>query len=271
MIESAHHLVLTGASGGLGSAMAIALAARSSSMVLVGQDSAKLQALKDNVGTHHPLVIVELVTGDLSDAVTRKKVLDAARSFSAPLNLLINNAGINEFHEFESQSPETIERLLTVNLLSPLQLTHKLLPLLRCASHAQIINVGSILGYLGFPGYAAYCATKFGLRGFSQALRRELADTRISVRYFAPRSTRTALNTPAVVAMNKELKNAEDAPETVARLLVDFVEGNGWERKLGLTQRFHVLLNQVLPQLVDNDIAGKLTTIKRYMPGSIRT
>jgi len=49
------------------------------------------------------------------------------------------------------------------------------------------------------------------------------------------------------------------------------VEGNGWERKLGLTQRFHVLLNQVLPQLVDNAIAGKLTTIKRYMPGSIRT
>src|SRR6185295_4615375 len=119
------------------------------------------------------------------------------------------------FHEFESQESDAVERLLDVNLLAPIQLTQALLPLLMSAPKAQIINVGSIFGYLGYPGFAVYCATKFGLRGFSQALRRELSDTQIAVRYFAPRAMRTPLTTASISAMNRELNTKEDAPERV--------------------------------------------------------
>jgi short-subunit dehydrogenase len=60
----------------------------------------------------------------------------------------------------------------------------------------MVVNVGSTYGSIGYPGYASYCATKFALRGFSEALRRELADTRVGVLYVAPRATRTSMNSP---------------------------------------------------------------------------
>ena len=270
MSPATHRVVVTGASGGLGSAIATALAGQCTAMLLVGRDLPRLEALQRDLRAQQPAVTVAIVAGDLTDRATRQRVFDAARSFPAPLNLLINNAGINEFHEFESQKSDAVERLLEVNLLAPIQLTQALLPLLMSAPKAQIINVGSIFGYLGFPGFAVYCATKFGLRGFSQSLRRELADTRVTVRYFAPRSTRTRLTTPAIAAMNRELKTAEDAPEAVARMLVKFIATGAWERKLGFPERLYVFLNHLVPKIPDNAIRGQLKTIKKFMPGAAR-
>ncbi len=266
MSAPAYHAVLTGASGGLGQAMARTLAAQCSAMVLVGRDRPKLQTLERELRVRQPALSVELVAGDLTDGLTRQRVFDAARAFRAPPDLLVNNAGINEFHEFESQQGAAIERLLAVNLLAPIQLTQKLLPLLKSASRAQIINVGSIFGYLGYPGFAVYGATKFGLRGFSQSLRRELADTFVAVRYFAPRTTRTPLTTPTISAMNKELNTREDTPEAVARLLVEFIATNAWDRKLGFPERMYVFLNHLLPIIGDSAIRRQLKTIKKFLP-----
>src|SRR6185436_9982620 len=165
---------------------------------------------------------------------------------------------INEFHPFESQPPVSLERILAIDLLAPVQLTQCMLPLLRRAPRAQVINVGSVFGYVGYPGFAAYCAAKFGLRGFSQALRRELSDTNIEVRYFAPRATRTPLTTPAIAAMNRELGTKEDEPHLVARKLLEFLSGKRWERKLGFPERLYVFLNQMMPALNDTAIAGQL-------------
>lgn len=269
-MSAGHHVVLTGASGGLGQAMAMALAGQCSTMLLVGRDLPKLQVLQRDLRTRHPSLILALIAGDLTGASTRERVFDFAREFPSPLNLLINNAGINEFHEFESQKSDAIERLLAVNLLGPIQLTQKLLPLLKSAQRAQIINIGSIFGYLGYPGFAVYSATKFGLRGFSQSLRRELADTSVAVRYFAPRATRTQLNTPTISAMNRELNTREDAPEIVAQLLLEFLATNTWERKLGFPERLYVFLNHLVPKIGDKAIRGQLKTIKKYLPNSAR-
>ena len=79
------------------------------------------------------------------------------------------------------------------------------------------MNVGSIMGYLGYPGHAAYCASKFALRGFSEALRRELADSPVRVLYLAPRATRTAMNGAGICALNAELGVAMDEPAAVAK------------------------------------------------------
>ena len=271
MSASAYCAVLTGASGGLGQATARALAAQCDAMVLVGRDLPKLQTLERELRVRRPALGVQLVAGDLTDGLTRQRVFDAARAFAAPPDLLVNNAGINEFHEFESQQSDIIERLLAVNLLAPIQLTQKLLPLLKSASRSQIINVGSIFGYLGYPGFAVYGATKFGLRGFSQSLRRELADTRVAVRYFAPRTIRTPLTTAPISAMNKELNTREDAPEAVARVLVEFIATNAWDRKLGFPERLYVFLNHLLPKIGDNAIRRQLKTIQKFLPARGRS
>src|SRR5690606_4176201 len=101
-------------------------------------------------------------------------------------------------------------------------------------------------------------------RGFSEALARELMDTNVSVRYFAPRGTRTALNDDRVVAMNAELGNAMDTPEQVAAQLVAFLSQDGRSRFLGWPEKLYVLVNALLPSIVDRSVRQQLSTIKRY-------
>lgn len=105
------------------------------------------------------------------------------------VNVLNNNAGVSQFKLFEQASESDISDIsdiITTNTIAPMQLTQALLPLLKQYDKAQIINMGSTYGSIGFPGYTAYCASKFALRGFSQTLSRELADSNIRVKYLAP-------------------------------------------------------------------------------------
>lgn len=255
-----YHAVITGASGGIGAAIAHRLAPHCTSLILVGRRPAPLHALRAEL----PLQ-VQLVCGDLTAPATLQAIQDAAQR-QGGLNLLVNNAGVSDFHSFETQTPAKIRQLLDTNLLAPMLLTQHLLPLLRQAPAAQIINIGSVFGLLGFPGFAAYGASKAGLHGFTQALRRELADTTVSARYFAPRATRTGINSSAVTAMNQALGTQEDSPEQVAAAFMGFLGGTEWRRTLGGKERFFVLLNQLLPALPDGALRKQLQLIRKYMP-----
>lgn len=256
-------LVLTGASAGIGKASALALAPQCEAMVLVGRSGAALEALAAQLGP----VPTQLVCGDLSATETLAQVEAAARA-QGGVNLLINNAGAGAFEAFDSQSPAAVRTLLEINLLAPMLLTQRLLPQLRAAAPAQVVNVGSLFGYLGYPGFAGYCASKAGLRGFTQALRRELADTGIAVRHFIPRATRTAINSAAVDAMNAELGVPMDQPEDAARQLLAFLDGRAWECTPGLKEAMLVLLNQLLPGLPDRAIRKQLPVIRKHLSSS---
>ena len=253
--------VLTGASGGIGAAIAAELAPHCESLILVGRQSAALDALAGSL----PGVAVHIVCGDLTEPATLDDIEACARRLGG-INLLVNNAGVSDFHAFATQAPEVIETMLATNLLAPMLLTRRLMPLLMAAPKAQIINVGSVFGAIGFPGFAAYCAAKAGLKGFSQALRRELSDSNVAVRYFAPRATRTASNSAAVNAMNGELKTAEDTPQHVASALLRFVDGGAWQRTLGAKERFFTLVNALLPGLPDGAIRAQLPVIRKHLP-----
>lgn len=265
MSEKRHRLVLTGASGGLGGAFAAALAPLSSVMILSGRNTPVLQALQQKLQQMYPVLLVRTVAGDLTEPSAQQRLHECCSALPDPIDLLINAAGISDFAEFEHQEPLALERLLMVNLLSPIQVTQRLLPLLKAAPSAQIINIGSIFGYLGHPGFALYCATKFGLRGFSQALRRELSDTRVAVRYFAPRAVKTDLNSEAVSRMNRELHSTEDDPATVADELIRFIGRRSWDRKLGFPERFYVWLNGLAPALNDQALRRRLTVIRKHL------
>lgn len=256
-------LVLTGASAGIGRASALALAPQCEAMVLVGRNATALAALAAQLGQAR----VQLVSGDLTSAETLTQVEAAARA-QGGVDLLINNAGAGAFAAFDSQPPAALRMLLDTNLLAPMLLTQRLLPQLREAAPAQVINVGSLFGYLGYPGFAGYSASKAGLRGFTQALRRELADTGIAVRHFIPRATRTTINSAAVDAMNAELGVPMDEPEVAARQLLAFLEGRAWECKPGLKEAVLVLLNQLLPALPDRAIRAQLPVIRKHLPSS---
>ena len=135
--------------------------------------------------------------------------------------------------------------------------------MLKQAAGARVVNVGSTYGSIGYPGYATYCATKFALRGFSEALRRELADTHVGVLYVAPRATRTSMNSAAAEALNEALKSNVDDPHTVASAVIKAIVDDRRDLYLGWPERFFVRLNSLLPNLVDRGLRKQLPLIRR--------
>jgi len=254
------YLVLTGATGGIGAAMACRLAQCGVKLVLQGRDEQRLQALLGEIGGSvkgHSHVV-----GDLTEAATRAALIAHCRKL--PIDGLINNAGSSVFAPLEALTDVELQKMLTLNLLTPMQVTRDLLPLLRARPQAAIVNVGSTFGNIGYAGFSGYSASKFGLRGFTEALRRELADSSISVHYLAPRATHTTLNAPAVDALNAALGNAVDAPEIVADGLVALLESGDRARYLGWPERLFVTLNQLAPGVIDGALRKQLGTIRTF-------
>ena len=260
MSQGPYSAILTGGGGGIGTAIAQAIAPQCAVLLLVGRDANRLAATARAV--ERPGLACHVVLADLTTAEGRDAVAQAASGFD--INLLINNAGTSEFAWFADQSEASVERILDVNALAPMLLTQRLLPQLQRRKSATIVNVGSIFGYLGYPGCASYSASKFALRGFTEALRRELADGPVRVVYFAPRATRTALNDDAMTALNAELGTAMDAPERVAHELVALLRRPARERLLGMPEKLFARVNQVLPGLVDNGLRKQLDTIRNF-------
>jgi short-subunit dehydrogenase len=252
--------VLTGASGGIGAAMAQALADAGVRLLLVGRRAQVLQALASRLGAQHQALVADVATAE-----GRAAVQQACAALPQGLDLLINNAGISEFGAFDAQPAALIEEQITTNLLAPMLLAQALLPALRRAPRGLIVNVGSALGSIGYPGYAAYGASKFGLRGFSEALRRELADGTVGVLYLAPRATATAINSARVMALNTALGNATDAPEVVAQALLRQLREERPYLAVGRPERLFARLNALLPGLIDRAIRRQLPTIRRFL------
>ena len=201
------NVLLTGATGGIGAQTAALLATRGANLLLVARDASRLKALRSRLtrfGT-----TVEVVAADLATEEGRRRVAAAAHEFQGGINVLINNAGINRFDLFDRQSDKDLEAVVNINLLAPMLLTHKLLPLLQRQRMAVVLNVGSIVGSIGLPGQVAYCSSKFGMHGFSEALRRELDGSPIRVVYVAPRSTDTDMNDSLLREIN-ELSRRQD-------------------------------------------------------------
>ena len=206
---------------------------------------------------------VSVVQADLRLREGRDAV-DMAVDRLGGVNCLVNAAGVNQFAMLERQDEEAIADLLALNVTATMQLTRRMLPWLRKAPEALVVNVGSTFGSIGYPGFTAYCASKFAVRGFSEALRRELADSRVKVLYVAPRATRTAMNAAPVVAMNDELKVAMDPPREVAAQIVRAIASGREELYLGWPEKLFVKLNGLLPRLVDQALRSQLPTIQRF-------
>jgi len=255
-------VVLTGASGGIGRAIAEKLDAAEARLVLVGRNEEKLKELVSNLdGNAHVYVVA-----DISSDEGRLNLRQYCESLGTQgIDVLVNCAGINDFGLLEGQSQSAIVDTISINLVSPMLICQDLLPMLRRRDGAQIINIGSTFGSIGYPGFSAYCASKFGLRGFTEALRRELADTSLRISYIAPRATHTDLNSDNIVAMNNELGTTMDDPSLVATEVMRVVaKRKPLDRYMGWPEKLFVKINALLPTLVDNSLRKQLPIIRRF-------
>ena len=251
-------VLLTGASGGIGEALAQELAAQGAHLLLHGRRAGALERLCKELPhpERHQTVIADLGSPQERARLLQHPALDEG------LDVLINNAGCNQFAWLEDQSSEQVERQLLLNVEAPIQLTRMLLPRLR--KPAVIMNIGSSFGAIGYAGYSVYCASKFALRGFSEALGRELEGTGIQVLHFAPRATRTRLNSEAAYEMNAELGTHTDSPQDVAEEAVIALCNETRRSWLGWPEKLFVRLNGLLPGLVDRALAKQKPIIERY-------
>jgi short-subunit dehydrogenase len=183
---------------------------------------------------------------------------------------VIHCAGQNRFASIEQSTMADIDDQLVVNLRSAMAVAHHFVPMFKALDGGALVFVGSTFGSIGYPGYAAYCATKFGLRGFTEALRRELADSLVQVLYFAPRATATAMNPESVKQLNRTLGNAMDPPEQVAAQLVSAIKRDQRRCFLGWPEKLFVAINGVLPRLVDRAMLRQLPVIRRFLDSGVK-
>jgi short-subunit dehydrogenase len=255
-------VLLTGAGGGIGGAIAKRLYTAGANLILVGRDKSKLLSvcIRNNFLPDR----VVRIAADLTDQQGREKIVSTCSALPEPVSILVNNAGISDFNFLDDQDEQIIIDLVNTNLVSPILLTRRLMPILRNANQPVIVNIGSTFGSIGYPGFATYSASKFGLRGFSEALRRELSSSTIKVCYIAPRATQTAINSDQVNKMNTALGTQMDDVNSVAEQILEALLTRKAEAYIGWPEKLFVKINQIFPKIVDNSILKQLPIISKY-------
>src|SRR4051794_24708618 len=176
-------VLLTGATGGIGAAIAHALHDRGASLVLTGRRREVLESLESDLGDR-----AEVVVADLADRDDVARLCERAAS----VDVVVANAALPASGRIEDFSPEEIDRALDVNLRSPLQLARAAAPAMAERGSGHLVFVSSLAGKVASPGSGLYSATKFGVRAFAAALRQDLHATGAGVTTVFPGFVRGA-------------------------------------------------------------------------------
>lgn len=249
-------VLYTGAAGGIGRACCTALAARGASLMLTGRSAPALDALLATLGRDSLAV-----SADLRDAVERARLVDAATAWGC--NVVIHGAGAPSFGRFADLTEGEIDSVMTTNLLAPIHLSRQMIPYLAGLPGSRIVFVGSILGGIGLPGYALYGASKAGLHGLAEALRREWSHSGVRVQYLGPRATRTRFNSPASERFAQMTGSGSDSAEEVAAALTELLESQAAERFLGRSEPLFIRLNALLGSRLDRAFAKHRDVLAR--------
>ncbi len=244
-------VLITGAGSGIGRELAVEAAHRGYALILAGRT---LDALKETE-LMAASDACECVRADVTLPEGRAALRAAA---NGRLDILVNNAGTLSVGALGMLEDAALERMLMTNLAAPIALSRDLLPALR-VTQGRVVNIGSVFGDIAYPYFAAYSATKFGLRGFSDALRRELWGENIGVTYIAPRATKTGA-TGAFAALVEPMDMKLDDAGTVARQAWDAIEAGKREAFPKGKESLFVRIQRVLPRLIDRSVGAQAHT-----------
>jgi short-subunit dehydrogenase len=253
--------LLTGAASGIGRALALELAREGVHLYLLDIDAKGLQATIDDCRKHGVVAVgrtcdlsqpsqISAATGDLLD---RWQYID----------LLVNNAGVAFYGPTENMTGKQWDWLMAINLLAPLQITRELLPTLLARGEAHVLNVCSISGVVAGGRFSAYHTSKFGLVGFTEALRAEYNRRGIGVTNLCPGPVSSNLYNRAISGREKPVPNPPRwlcaSPETVARRGVRGIKRNKRLVLVTLLARFLYWSKRISPALLDaiNHISRK--------------
>lgn len=247
--------IITGAGSGIGRELAIAIAKCGAVVVLAGRTEKTLSAVQTAIAEAGGTSSV--VRCDVTSAADRRSLGQIVKEQFGRLDILINNAGTALAGPIEAVSDDDLRRLLDVNLHAPIALVRECLPLLRASLNPRVVNVGSVFGDIGHPLFIGYCASKFALRGFSEALRRELSPEGIGVTYVAPRATQTE-GASTFAHLIEPFGMTTDSPETAAANIVTAIRRSSRSRYAAGWERLFVWVQRLAPRLIDQTLAGRM-------------
>ncbi|WP_409330739.1 SDR family NAD(P)-dependent oxidoreductase [Trujillonella humicola] len=215
--------VVTGAASGIGAALAPLLAARGSDLVLVDRDAERLAGVAAAVRSAHPGVSVATAVVDLADPVATQRVADELVAAHPDVTLLVNNAGVALGGRFDQVTLDEFDWVMEVNFRAVVRLTKAFLPTLKAHPGSHVVNLSSLFGLMAPAGQVAYASSKFAVRGFTEALRHELAEdgsgTCVGVTSVHPGGIRTRIAETARVAGGVDPEEAARGKADFARLL----------------------------------------------------
>ncbi|TYP90357.1 short-subunit dehydrogenase [Blastococcus xanthinilyticus] len=211
--------VVTGAASGIGEALAGQLAARGSHLVLLDRDAGRLEAVAARIRAASPALRVATTVVDLADDEATARLAAALVAEHPETTLLVNNAGVALGGRFDQVTLEEFDWVMAVNFRAVVRLTHALLPVLKTHPGAHVVNVSSVFGIFAPAGQAAYAASKFAVRGFSESLRHELAQDGIGVTVVHPGGIRTRIAESARVGSGVSVAEYEQGRKQFAKLL----------------------------------------------------
>jgi short-subunit dehydrogenase len=258
--------VITGAGSGIGRALAYQLSEERVVLVLADIDRIGLEETKLGLDNEHGTTGHRIYTVDVSN---REQVYEFARKAVddfGNIDLVVNNAGVSSSGRIPELSYQTLEWTININLWGVIYCTKAFLPYLTKRPEAGIVNISSVYGLLGIPGQAAYCASKFAVRGFSESLRQELYGTPIAVTVVFPGGVRTniAKNSRsdykiAPEVYKKSLRRFEESlqtsPEEAAQLIIRGIKNKSPRVLIGKDARKMDFLARFSPNSYDKVIA----------------
>jgi short-subunit dehydrogenase len=244
-------ILLTGASSGIGHALAHELARRGARLALTARSAERLEALAADLRKAGAEALT--LTADLAEVGQRQPLIEKAVAGLGGLDVLINNAGVGATGYFADAGEARLRQVIEVNLLAPVDLIRHALPHLYVGRQPMIVNVGSVLGRRGVPGYGDYCASKFGLSGFSESLRAELAGFGVHVLLVSPGLIDTPFRDHLIEdrLRTKWRKLGVLSPEKCARQIVSAMRWRTHEIVITLEGKFLCWLQRFVPGFVE--------------------
>ena len=231
-MSSTQTIWITGASSGIGKALALGWAKEGSELILSGRDRERLDEVAQEVGAAgggKTLVLPFEVT----DSAAMASAVTAALDWTGGIDVLVNNAGISQRSQAINTSMQVYRDIVEIDLMAPIALTQALLPHMVERGSGKLVFMSSLAGKVGVPLRTAYCAAKHGLIGYADALRAELSVKGVDVHVVTPGSVatnvaRNALNadgTPRGVS-DKAVDDGIPADEAAAAILREIAAGN---------------------------------------------
>lgn len=251
-------VLITGASQGIGYALAVAAAKKGCKVVASARTAGLLDTLTAEVQASGGQIVP--VTADVADPDGRAAMLAAAVQHFGGLDVLVNNAGVGATGHFMEVQPETLRQIFEVNVFAAAELIRLCLPELRKGDQPLIVNVSSVLGKRAFPGRSFYSASKFALHGLSDAIRAELSRDNIGVLVVSPGLTKTNFSQNMIERVSRmSMDHARGmTPEQVADATIRAMEKGKSDITLTTGGRLLVIVNRICPWVIERIAARRV-------------